>query len=158
MQDTMDDVDIEALLADDHVSLVEPPGEKQACIEHLLDRLVDAGRVSDREQALADLEAREAQTTTGVGHGIGIPHAKTDGVEEPAVALTRSSNGIDFDSMDGEPATLIFMILVPDGAGDRHLQILSSLSRALMHEDVRDRLHEARTPEGVRAALAAGME
>lgn len=149
----MDDVDLETLLADEHVGVAEPPADKEACIEHLLDLLVDAGRVHDRETALADLLAREAETTTGVGHGIAIPHAKTAAVDEPAVAFARSSAGVDFDAMDGEPATLLFMILVPERMGDEHLSILSALSRALMHDEVRDDLHDAASPGEVRAAL-----
>ncbi|WP_232686691.1 PTS sugar transporter subunit IIA [Halobacterium zhouii] len=149
----MDDAELQEILADDHVSLAEPPAEKTACIEYLLDLLVDAGRVTDREQALADLMERESQTTTGVGHGVGIPHAKTAGVDEPSVAFTRSSEGVDFGAMDGEPATLVFMILVPEDAGERHLSILSSLSRALVHDETRESLHETESPADVRAAL-----
>jgi PTS system fructose-specific IIA component len=153
----MEDAELQELLADQHVSLAEPPAEKDACIEFLLDLLVDAGRVTDREQALADLMERESQTTTGVGHGIGIPHAKTSGVEEPSVAFTRSSAGIDFDAMDDEPATLVFMILVPEAAGEEHLAILSSLSRALVNEETRAELHESDSPAEVRATLEEVM-
>lgn len=130
------------------ISLDEPPAEKEAVIEHLLDLAVEAGRVSDREQALADLLEREAESTTGVGMGIGIPHAKTTGVEEPTLAFARSSAGVDFGAMD-EPATLFFMILVPEASSDDHLQILSDLSRSLVHEETREKLHEADSAEAV---------
>jgi len=143
MTDTISTDDIDELIPANHISLSEPPAEKEACIEYLLDLLVDAERVEDRAKALDALLERESETTTGVGMGIGIPHAKTDAVSRPSLAFARSEEGVDFGSMDGEPATLIFMILVPEAGGEEHLNILSSLSRALMHDDVRDRLHDA---------------
>ncbi|WP_254273539.1 PTS sugar transporter subunit IIA [Haloarcula marina] len=153
MADAIAHDDVEELIPASHISLTEPPAEKEACIEHLLDLLVESGRVDDRQTALDALLAREEQTTTGVGMGIGIPHAKTDAVSESSLAFTRSTSGVDFGSMDGEPATLVFMILVPEAGGEDHLTILSSLSRALMHDDIRDRLHEADDEAAVQATL-----
>ncbi len=144
---------IETLASTDQITLDSAPADKQACIEYLLDLLVDAGRVENRETALEALLAREAETTTGVGMGIGIPHAQTDAVSEASVAFTRSEEGVDFGSMDGEPARLIFMILVPESGADDHLSILSTLSRALMHDETRDRLYDAESPEEVQAVL-----
>ncbi|WP_435101915.1 PTS sugar transporter subunit IIA [Halarchaeum sp. P4] len=149
----MTETDLEELIDVDLISLDEPPAEKEAVIEHLLDLAVEAGRVSDREQALEDLLAREEESTTGVGMGIGIPHAKTTGVEEPTLAFTRSSEGVDFDAMDGEPATLFFMILVPEESSDDHLEILSSISRSLVHEETREKLHEAESAEAVQRLI-----
>lgn len=149
---------LDDLLPPEHVALTEPPTGKDAVIEYLLDVLVEADRVTDREEALEDLLEREAEATTGVGHGIGIPHAKTEGVSQPSLAFTRSSDGVDFDAMDGEPATLLFMILVPENASDEHLGVLSSLSRALMHDDLRERLQTADDVETVRTALSNELE
>lgn len=153
----MDPQDIDTLLPPELVSLEEPPAEKDACIEHLLDMAVEAGRVEDREAALEALFAREEETTTGVGMGIGIPHAQTDAVTRPTVVFARSDRGVDFDAMDDQPATLIFMLLVPEGGSEEHLGMLSSLSRALMHEEVRDSLHEAESPEAVRETLRGAV-
>ena len=150
---TIDQSDVDELIPADHVSLSEPPAEKRDAIEFLLDLLVDAGRVDDRDAALSALLAREEETTTGVGKGIGIPHAKTDAVSRPSVAFARSEDGVDFGSMDGEPATLLFMILVPESGAEDHLSILSSLSRALMHDEVRGDLHAAGDAEDVRDTL-----
>ncbi|WP_101297488.1 PTS sugar transporter subunit IIA [Halegenticoccus soli] len=149
--------DIDTLMPEALISLDEPPAEKEACIEHLLDLAVDAGRVEDREAALSALLEREEQTTTGVGMGIGIPHAKTDAVMRPSVSFARSSAGVDFGAMDDEPATLLFMILVPEEGADEHLEILSSLSRTLVHDEVRGRLREAETEAEVQRALAEAM-
>lgn len=153
MADAITQDDVDELIPAGHVSLSEPPAEKEACIEHLLDLLVDAGRVEDRDAALEALLAREEETTTGVGMGIGIPHAQTAAVTRPSLAFARSEAGVEFGAMDGEPATLLFMILVPEAGAEDHLEILSSLSRALMHDDVRERLHEADDAEAVRATL-----
>lgn len=145
--------DIDRLMPTELISLEEPPAEKEAAIEYLLDLIVDAGRVDDREEALAALKQREQETSTGVGQGIAIPHAQTDAVERPSVAFVRSSSGLDFDSMDEKPAHLVFMILVPEGKSDDHLTILSSLSRSLMHDEVRDGLYDAETPADVQNVM-----
>lgn len=140
-------------LTTDLIDLDNEPETKPEAIEQLLDLAVAAGRVTDRERALADLRAREKEATTGVGMGIGIPHAKTPAVTGPTIAFTRSTEGIDFDAMDDEPATLLFMLLVPEAGGQEHLQMLSSLSRSLMHEETRTALHEAESPERVESII-----
>ncbi|WP_144903672.1 PTS sugar transporter subunit IIA [Halobellus captivus] len=145
--------DIDRLLPLAHISLSEPPTEKEAAIEFLLDLIADNGRVTDRAAALESLREREKEATTGVGMGIGIPHAKTSAVDEPSVAFARSTEGIDFDAMDDKPARLLFMILVPAEGGEEHLQILSALSRALMHEDVRETLLEAEDAETIQETV-----
>ncbi|SFS55442.1 PTS sugar transporter subunit IIA [Halostagnicola kamekurae] len=157
MTETLSEDRIETLAPTEHISLESPPADKRDCIEYLLDLLVEADRVDDRETALEALLAREEETTTGVGMGIGIPHAQTEAVSEPSVAFTRSEEGVDFGSMDGEPARLIFMILVPESGADEHLSILSTLSRALMHDETRDELYAAETPEDVQAVLTEAI-
>lgn len=149
---------IDTLLPPELVTLAEPPAEKDACIEFLLDVAVDAGRVSDREVALDALYAREEQTTTGVGLGVAIPHARTGAVVRPSVVFARSERGVDFDALDGEPATLVFMLLVPERGSETHLEVLSSLSRALVREEVRSALRTAGSPEAVRTTLERAIE
>ncbi|SFB87750.1 PTS system D-fructose-specific IIA component (F1P-forming), Frc family [Halobiforma haloterrestris] len=153
----MDEPSIDAVLSPELITLEEPPAEKDACIEFMLDRAVEAGRVSDRETALEALFEREAETTTGVGKGIGIPHAKTDAVSRPTIVFARSSEGVDFDAMDGEPATLLFMLLVPAEGGEEHLELLSSLSRALMHDEVREDLHEAESKAAIEETITEAV-
>ncbi|CQR49997.1 MULTISPECIES: fructose PTS transporter subunit IIA [Haloferax] len=154
----MDVTDISTITPLELISLEEPPATKEGAIEFLLDLAVDAGRVDDRDAALAALLEREEEATTGVGFGIGIPHAKTDAVSKPTVAFARSTEGIDFDAMDDKPAKLLFMILVPAAGGEDHLQILSALSRSLMHEDVREKLLEAESKQTVQDVLAEVVE
>lgn len=157
MPDQLDPDDVRRLVPTELIALEEPPEEKEAAIEFLLDVAVDAGRVEERETALADLLAREEETTTGVGKGIAIPHAKTSAVSRPSVAFARSSAGLDFDSMDGEPAHLLFMLLMPADGDDEHLSVLSSLSRSLMHDEVREDLATADSPETVQRVLVEAM-
>ncbi len=101
-----------------------------------------AGRASDPAQLRSDVAAREELLPTGIEGGIGIPHARSTGIDEPTVVFGRSTNGIDWGAADG-PAHLVFLIAVPEGAGSEHLQILASLSRALMKPDFRDALLRA---------------
>ncbi|SEW10768.1 PTS sugar transporter subunit IIA [Natrinema salifodinae] len=155
---TVTEPTIDTVLTPNLIALEEPPADKEASIEFLLDRAVEAGRVTDRQAALEALLAREEETTTGVGKGIGIPHAKTDAVSEPTIVFARSSAGVDFDAMDGEPATLLFMLLVPADGGEDHLELLSSLSRALMHDDVRERLHEAESKDAIRETITEAID
>lgn len=145
--------DIGDLIPTNQISLDEPPTSKEACIEYLLDLVVDSGRVENREAALEALFAREEKATTGVGMGIGIPHAKTEAVKRPSVAFARSTEGVDFGASDGEPARLLFVILVPESSTEDHIAILSALSRALMHEEVRRGLREATEPAAVQDVL-----
>ncbi|PSP93091.1 PTS fructose transporter subunit IIA [Halobacteriales archaeon QS_4_62_28] len=136
-------------LTTDLIALDGAPQNKEGVMEFLLDLAVDAGRVTDFDQALQDLQEREKQATTGVGMGIGIPHAKSAAVVQPTIAFTRVPEGIDFDAVDDEPATLIFLLLVPESGGEDHLEMLSSLSRSLVHEATREALLEAESPERV---------
>lgn len=150
--------DIDQLMPTKLITLEEPPTGKDATIEYLLDLVVESGRVTDREAALSALMEREEETTTGVGKGIAVPHAQTSAIDEPSVAFCRSSTGLDFDSMDERPVHLIFMILVPEDGTDEHLGILASLSRSLMHEEVRDDLHAAETPAEVQAVMEEAID
>lgn len=145
-------------LIPDLIDLTNEPETKQEAIEQLLDLAVEAGRINDREQALADLRAREAESTTGVGMGIGIPHAKSEAVVSPTIAFTRALDGIDFDSVDDEPVRLLFMLLVPATGSDEHLQMLSSLSRSLMHEETRTALMEAESVGRVESIILEAVE
>jgi PTS system fructose-specific IIA component len=109
--------------------------------------------LSDDRQRFDDTLSRSLELLERSSMGIGIPHAQTDAMTQPTVAFVRSERGVDFDAMDDEPATLIFMLLVPEGGDEEHLDMLSSLSRALMHEETRDSLHGGESPEAVRESL-----
>ncbi|MEV7547396.1 fructose-specific PTS transporter subunit EIIC [Streptomyces sp. NPDC089915] len=120
---------------------------KEAAIREMAEVLATTGNVRDVEELVRVALAREAQGTTGLGESIAIPHAKTDAVVRPTVGFARSSEGIEWGSLDGTRARLVFMIAVPEAAaGDEHLRILALLSRKLMDGGFRDRLGSA--PDG----------
>lgn len=137
--------------------LVEPSlraDTKIDVISELVKILAGEGLVTNTEEFTKVVMAREELGSTGVGMGIAIPHGKSGFVKEPAVVFGKSQKGIDYDSLDGEPAKLFFLIAVPEESNDEHLKILSGLSRKLMHEDVRSKLEAAESYEEVINAFA----
>ncbi|MGX1567412.1 fructose-specific PTS transporter subunit EIIC [Streptomyces sp. NPDC055506] len=116
-------------------------GDKEAAIREMAELLARTGKVADLDELVATALRREAQGTTGLGEEIAIPHAKTDAVTEPVVGFARSAQGVEWGSLDGTKARLVFMIAVPEAAaGDEHLRILALLSRKLMDAGFRERL------------------
>ncbi|MDX8151701.1 fructose PTS transporter subunit IIA [Patulibacter brassicae] len=137
----------------DLVVLDLPAGLDRAAATALLaERLVSAGRVTDRDQFLAAVAAREEQMPTGLEGGIGIPHARSAAVTTASVAFGRSASGVDFGAEDG-PADLIFLIAAPDGAGDEHMTILAGLARRLVRAEFKDGLRQAADPAAVAALI-----
>nr|WP_030266048.1 PTS fructose transporter subunit IIABC [Streptomyces violens] len=129
--------------------------EKEAAIREMAELAAGTGRVADVAELVRVALAREAQGTTGLGEEIAIPHAKTDAVTAPVVGFARSAEGIDWESLDGTLAKLVFMISVPEAAaGDEHLRILALLSRKLMDADFRARLQAAPDSDAIMAVLA----
>ncbi|MEU9879554.1 PTS fructose transporter subunit IIABC [Streptomyces phaeochromogenes] len=119
-------------------------GDKEAAIREMAGLLAATGKVTDVEELVATALRREEQGTTGLGEEIAIPHAKTDAVTAPAVGFARSAEGVEWGSLDGTKAKLVFMISVPEAAaGDEHLRILALLSRKLMDTGFRERLMTA---------------
>ncbi|WTP57966.1 fructose-specific PTS transporter subunit EIIC [Streptomyces phaeochromogenes] len=119
-------------------------GDKEAAIREMAGLLAATGKVTDVEELVAAALRREEQGTTGLGEEIAIPHAKTDAVTAPVVGFARSAEGIEWGSLDGTKAKLVFMISVPEAAaGDEHLRILALLSRKLMDTGFRERLMTA---------------
>lgn len=114
--------------------------DKQAAISELANTFLTKGVVTNDSVYLEAVMKREKESTTGIGFGVAIPHGKSAAVAEPSLAFGRSQAGIQYDSMDGKPVHLMFLIAVPETSNDEHLRILSKLSRKLMHEDVRQKL------------------
>ncbi|MFD3315447.1 fructose-specific PTS transporter subunit EIIC [Streptomyces sp. NPDC058694] len=116
-------------------------GDKESAIREMAGLLAATGKVTDVEELVAAALRREEQGTTGLGEEIAIPHAKTDAVTAPVVGFARSAEGVEWGSLDGTKAKLVFMISVPEAAaGDEHLRILALLSRKLMDTGFRERL------------------
>ena len=114
--------------------------DKQAAISELANTFLTKGVVTNDSVYLEAVMKREEESTTGIGFGVAIPHGKSAAVAEPSLAFGRSQAGIQYDSMDGKPVHLMFLIAVPETSNDEHLRILTKLSRKLMHEDVRQKL------------------
>src|SRR5699024_1696283 len=126
---------------------------KDSVLEQLVDQLDQAGKLSHKDDFLKAIHAREAQSTTGVGDGIAIPHAKNEAVKEAAIVFGRSKEGIDYDSLDGQPAQLFFMIAAPEGANNTHLDALAKLSTILMNQEARQQLKDAQSPDDIIAII-----
>jgi PTS system fructose-specific IIC component len=130
-------------------------GDKEAVIREMAGLLARTGKVVDVEELVATALRREAQGTTGLGEEIAIPHAKTDAVSAPVVGFARSAEGVEWGSLDGTKARLVFMIAVPEAAaGDEHLRILALLSRKLMDAGFRERLSAAGDESAVLGVLS----
>ncbi len=121
--------------------------DKQDAISHLVDLMDKGGNLKDKAQYLKDVRAREASGTTGLGDGIATPHAKSKGVKAPGLAAMTIPEGIEFESMDGNPARLFFAIAAPDTAADDHLMILSKLATMIMDPDFKEALIAAKTKQ-----------
>lgn len=105
---------------------------KEAAIDEMINSLVDNGVVTDFDVFKSGIMAREAQTSTGLGDGIAMPHSKNAAVKEATVLFAKSNKGVDYGSLDGQPTDLFFMIAAPEGANDIHLAALAELSKYLM--------------------------
>ncbi|MEV8547484.1 fructose-specific PTS transporter subunit EIIC [Streptomyces sp. NPDC051572] len=128
---------------------------KEAVIREMAGLLARTGKVVEVEELVATALRREAQGTTGLGEEIAIPHAKTDAVSAPVVGFARSAEGVEWGSLDGTKARLVFMIAVPEAAaGDEHLRILALLSRKLMDAGFRERLSAAEDESAVLGVLS----
>ena len=131
---------------------------KEAAIDEMINSLVDNGVVTDFDVFKAGIMAREAQTSTGLGDGIAMPHSKNAAVKEATVLFAKSNKGVDYESLDGQPTDLFFMIAAPEGANDTHLAALAELSKYLMQDDFADRLRKVTSPDEVIAAFNTGEE
>ncbi|HSU79030.1 MAG TPA: fructose-specific PTS transporter subunit EIIC, partial [Candidatus Angelobacter sp.] len=122
---------------------------KQQVLDELAGKLEEAGKLYDTNAYREAIDAREVESTTGIGEGVAIPHAKTKAVKTPAIAFGRSKHGLDYNSLDEQPAHLFFMIAASEGATNEHLETLSKLSTFLIHQDFREQLMKAETAEDV---------
>ena len=129
--------------------------DKEGVINEMVQSLVDNGVVTDFETFKAGIMNREAQTSTGLGDGIAMPHSKNEAVKEATVLFAKSNKGVDYASLDGQPTDLFFMIAAPEGANDTHLAALAELSKYLMKPGFADKLRQASTPDQVIAAFDA---
>ena len=129
--------------------------DKEGVINEMIQSLVDNGVVTDFDTFKAGIMNREAQTSTGLGDGIAMPHSKNEAVKEATILFAKSNKGVDYASLDGQPTDLFFMIAAPEGANDTHLAALAELSKYLMKPGFADKLRQASTSDQVIAAFDA---
>lgn len=146
---------IRDLLSKESVQLNAAPASKNDIISQLVDLMDKSGKIADKEQYLKDVLAREASGTTGLGDGIATPHAKSAGVKEAGLAAITVPAGTDFDSMDGLPSRLFFLIAAPANSNDTHLELLSKLATMLMDPDFANALVDAKTVDEFFALIDA---
>ena len=129
------------------ISLNAASADKSQTLDAAVSLMTRSGKINDEEAYRKQVYAREEESTTGIGEGIAIPHGKCDAVEKPGLAAMVIPGGVDFDSLDGEPVTLLFLIAAPNTEDNVHLDVLSKLSMMLMDEDFTKSLRAAKTPE-----------
>ena len=129
------------------ISLNAAPADKSQTLDQAVALMTKSGKINNEEAYRKQVYAREEESTTGIGEGIAIPHGKCDAVEKPGLAAMVIPGGVDFDSLDGEPVTLLFLIAAPNTEDNVHLDVLSKLSMMLMDEDFTKSLRAAKTPE-----------
>ena len=135
------------LLSKDAIKLNGIANSKQDAINKLVDLMAKNGNLTDKEKYKQVVLKREEEGSTGIGEGIAIPHGKTDAVSKPGLSAMVINDGVEFDSLDGQPAKLLFLIAAPNTKDNVHLDVLSRLSTLLMDTEFRKSLMEAKTPE-----------
>lgn len=142
-------MNINELLIKDAMIMDLKATDKKGAIDEMVQKMYDVGRISDIAVYKEGILTREAQTSTGLGDGIAMPHAKNKAVKEATVLFAKSNAGVDYEALDGQPTYLFFMIAAPEGANDTHLQALAALSRLLIDADFVAQLKSAKTPDEV---------
>ena len=131
---------------------------KSEIIDEMVDILYKNGKLNDREEYKQEILKREAQSSTGMEEGIAIPHGKTKAVKIPTVAIGISKKGVDYESLDGEPSHLFFMIAAPENSNDSHIELLSKITTLLLEDDIRESLLNAKSKEEVLDILIKNAE
>ena len=129
------------------IELNGAPATKEETIREMVGLMAKGGNISDTDKYMEGVFAREEEGTTGIGEGIAIPHAKNDAVRAPGLAAMVIPNGVDYDSMDGEPVNLVFLIAAPNTEDNVHLEVLSRLSMLMMDGSFKENLLKADTAE-----------
>lgn len=127
--------------------------DKEGVIKELVDLLVKTGTIRNREEMVKTLLAREALGSTGIGQGIGIPHGKSASLKDLVAAFGVSQKGINFDSLDGEPVYIFFLLIAPEASAGPHLKALARISRMLKDKYFRERLRKAQDEKEVIAII-----
>jgi fructose PTS system EIIBC or EIIC component len=137
------------LLSKKSIAINPKVSSKEEAINKLVDLMYSSGKLNNKEEYKKAVLAREELSTTGIGDGVAIPHAKTKAVNDAGLAAMIVNDGVDYDSLDGNPAKIFFMIAAPDGENNLHLEVLARLSTMLMDEKFRSALENSKSPDEV---------
>ena len=138
-------MDLGDILSPEQIKTDLQAGTRWEAIDELISHLVDTGKIKPehKDAIIAVIKRRESQMSTGIGFGIGIPHASTDLINEVVGAFGRSKKGVNFDSLDNAPVTLVMLFLVPQGQFQKHLHTLAKIAKLLHKKEFRQALEEA---------------
>ncbi|WP_018885973.1 PTS sugar transporter subunit IIA [Paenibacillus massiliensis] len=147
-------MNIHDLLTEETIFLPLESGGKEDVIRRMVEGLQKTGAVTDAESYVQAVLTREQSSSTGIGFGVAIPHGKSSGVARAGLAFARMAEPTEWESLDDQPVSIVFLIAVPaENVGNEHLQILVALSRKLIHEEFRNSLLQAKTPAEVTEVL-----
>ena len=146
-------MDLSNILTLDRIRLPLVSSEKIGIITELIDLLAERGALRNRDAVLEAVLKREAERTTGIGYGLAIPHGKSDGCTQLAVAAGKPATPVDFQSLDRRPVTFVVLLVSPPDQTGPHIQALAKVSRLMNIEDFRNRVDLARTPEDLFDAI-----
>ncbi|MDO6460283.1 PTS sugar transporter subunit IIA [Granulosicoccaceae sp. 1_MG-2023] len=142
-------LDFSELLSASRISPHESISSKKRALESLAALLTPYAGEHNHMDVLNALAARERLGSTGLGHGIAIPHGRMEGLDKPLAAVMTLDTGIDFEAPDGEPVDILFALLIPQECNDAHLKILAALAKLFVQEDLRKALREATDAEQI---------
>ena len=148
-------MNLKKLLSEDSIIINLKGTTKEAIISEMVDLLVVRGKIKDRDAALRAVLEREQKMSTGMQHGIAIPHGKTDSVEKLVTAMALKKEGVDFGSMDGKPSTIFIMTISSISRTGPHIQFLSEISQVLNDPDKRERILQCNSPSEVLEILTS---
>ncbi len=122
---------------------------KDKVLASLVDLLVAAGTLKNRDDVLSTLQEREGLGSTGIGHGVAIPHGKSAEIQRTAVAIACSREGVDFEAIDGQPTRIFFLLVAPENGANEHLHLLAKISRLMRDAGTREKLLSLDSPDQV---------
>lgn len=141
------------LLSPERIRIPLTAHSKEELLRELVGVVTGSDRKEDQDDVLRAVREREAVLSTGIGHGVAIPHGKSPAIDELRMAAGRVAEPIEFDALDGQPVSLVFLLVGPESAAGPHIKALSRISRIVRRDDVRERLIAAQTPEEFLRAL-----
>ncbi len=142
---------LSSILSTDQIILEMEATDRWQAIDELMAKLVECGKVSEEKASLIKeaVRKRESTMSTGIGNGIGLPHASTPHIDEVVAVFGRSVKGINFDSIDDQPVNVVLLLLVPQGQIQKHLQTLGNISRLFHSNELRQSINKARSAETI---------